>query len=205
MDITNLGTLTYTPPDSHTLLIAVRDLVLENPERHDQEHWVSNVFGTMRGKRFDVTALRAFAVKGLPEEPQDDSNPVCGTRACVAGWTVILGDDPRVRLDGDIGIIFPDGKAGSYSERARELLGINDRQAEYLFDMNRTRDEVIGALNTLIDDPDAEIWHDPASELTVTVTDYRGTVLYSTDVEVDDDDGDYGMVEAALDAAFHRH
>jgi|SRR5882724_1059910 len=206
MDITNLGTLTYTPPDPHILLVAVRDLIVGNPERHDQEHWVSNVFQDMTRAHPDLATLRPFAAKNLPDEPQDDENPVCGTRACVAGWTVILGDDPRVKLNGDRGILLPDGTLTSYADRARTLLGITYPQGEYLFESLRSRDEVIEALDRLIADPSDEIWIDPITTLTVTVADSSGNVLYATDIEVvkNDDDND-PMVEEALNLAFYRH
>jgi hypothetical protein len=66
-------------------------------------------------------------------------NPHCGTRACLAGLTVILFDgletisDPTAR--GDFAFCVPPGRkrAVSIDERAQELLGLTESQSFDLF------------------------------------------------------------------------
>ncbi len=205
-DFTHLGTFTYVPPSPHDLLVAVHALIVEHPERHDQKNWIRNAFTSGVVSDSKMGELRQFAFKFLPEEPKDEDNPVCGTRACVAGWAVILGDDPGVKAYGSDLVRLPDGTTERYSVRAAKLLGLTYDQSAYLFSSDRTRSEVIEGLSRLIEDPSDKIWLSSTVSLTVSVTDPSGTVIYTTDVNVDPDPDDtYHEVDEALEVAYQRH
>lgn len=199
-DFSGLGTWTYTPPAPAVLLAAVRDLLVYNPDRHDQHHWVNNIFGSAKGI---VGDLRQYTTQELPDEAEDEDNPVCGTTACVAGWTVILGDDPRARIT-DYEVSFS-GRTTTVADRARELLGLTSEQSGWLFDAYRDRDDIIEALGRLIEDPQAEIWREPVTMFTVKVFDRTGAEVHSKDVEVDQDDNVWEQVDNALSQVFESH
>lgn len=68
----------------------------------------------------------------------------CGTRACAAGWAVLLAGD-RVRT-GDFTRVASatDASGALYTipQRAQELLGLTDHQAGYLFHLPSGEDVV---------------------------------------------------------------
>lgn len=78
----------------------------------------------------------------------------CGTRACIAGWTVALLD-PNLwnRIPNDRGIGNNERGIGSgygIRERAMKLLGLDERQATILFQGRGNRDwDVCAAAYTL--------------------------------------------------------
>lgn len=61
----------------------------------------------------------------------------CGTRACIAGWTIILGAGLMEPFDADGDLVIPKSltrnKMGYYSGPASKLLGITEEQADRLF------------------------------------------------------------------------
>ena len=197
----------YTPPAPHDLLIQVRDVILNNPERHNQGSWITNEF-SYHVPRVELGILRRFAAKLLPEVPEDEDDPICGTQACVAGWAVILGDDPTARIFDTTAVTETDGTKVEFGYRARDLLGLDSIQAHWLFAADRTRDEVLDALNALIDNPATNLTELYYEDYTVTVTDSHGNQLYTTTVSVDtrtdDDDPDDNPVEDVLYRAYQR-
>ena len=83
----------------------------------------------------------------------------CGSRGCIAGWTVaVLGDPKRAAAFGL--------NIGAY---ARQLLGLTELQAANLFtpatgtDDTGARDAA-RALRRLAADPDGDPWHDPEED-----------------------------------------
>jgi hypothetical protein len=162
-----LGTyaLTWTPPDRVTLLRAVRQIVAENPGRHDQSGWVGNVFDDGYSRNAVLGDVQALAMTPVPLAPLDAGNPVCGTAGCVAGWLGILGSDPRAVLRGSY--VRLGGREEHVSGLAAKYAGLNPRQERYLFAVIRTREEILTALDALIEDKDAEICRnssDPVEE-----------------------------------------
>ena len=225
-DYENLGTWTYSgplddagdhlvpanpelviwnPPSAHDLLIAVREIIVDNPERHDQSRWAGNVFADAQGT---LGAIRNLALTPIPDEPMDEASPVCGTTGCTAGWTVFLGDDPRATLTYSQNVMTPDGETCDIGYRARELLGLSREQSDYLFDGDRTREEVIDALDDLINNPDADLDGPREATYTVQVVDEDGDVVWERDCTVDHDhrspDG-HGEIDTALHHAYHAH
>lgn len=123
------------------LAAKVRDQIADHPETHNQAWWM------LRTKEWVSDAW------------------VCHTRACAAGWAVLLGDPtatPAFRGCESASVILPDGTGRGYSEYAAELLGIDREMRLYLFDENRTVDEVLDVLNTIVDGgtPEVPEWDD---------------------------------------------
>lgn len=117
-------------------------MVLEHieahPETHDQFSWI-------------VTDWKEWAGDSLPSMAELQS---CGTTACVAGWTVLLGAPAEVRVqhqrDNADGGVWSDFYRW-VPDRATELLGITTAEADYLFDSTRSRAQVISHLMELRD------------------------------------------------------
>jgi len=110
----------------------VRDLIRENPDRHDQLQWLY--------------------VPG-PWTQQ------CGSTGCVAGHAALFaglvrwdkGDYVRVgRFDEWGGAIVMYSDANLWTAAGAEALGINRDLALELFDDDVTRDDVLWSLNELI-------------------------------------------------------
>ena len=141
----------------------VRKVIKKNKgKRHEQEHWIG------LPESYDdwqpVETVAAYATQPVPAMPADPANPVCMTTACVAGWAAVLGSPPRTkirRVGSSDAILDIPGQDGSPDRRtdlreaAIEALGIDPDQAEWLFNGNRTRKQVLGALKWLPDHPDA--------------------------------------------------
>lgn len=115
--------------------IAVRDQIRDHPETHDQGNW-------WRKAQYPVVV------------PGD-----CGTRACVAGWAVHFAHPNAIFFDWQSEVALPvngfsptSGYRNSSIERlGREALGLTTTQSDYLFDGLRRYDEVLDALDALID------------------------------------------------------
>lgn len=75
----------------------------------------------------------------------------CGTTGCVAGWTVAL-EYPQARFHGTSWVKLPGVALEDIPGLADEILDLTEDQSEWLFDDNRTLDEVLWALEN--DDPD---------------------------------------------------
>lgn len=91
----------------------VLDHILAHPEQHDQGIWMNE----------------------------------CGTVACLAGWTCLLaGDQPVCRplwTDYMAVRVGDTHRLRKIRGRAKELLGIDDLQADYLFDASNSIDDLI--------------------------------------------------------------
>lgn len=147
----------WVQPAPRELLVLVRDIVEDHPERHNQGRWVGNVFEKIAVMTVDE--LRQYALADMPESPAMPDRPVCGTTACVAGWAVIAGSAPgsvikRTEWEYDTEVTFPDGTGKQVSQYAQELLDLDSGQASWLFDEYRTREEVLFGLDALIGNPD---------------------------------------------------
>jgi hypothetical protein len=193
----------YVQPTPKALLTKVRKVIRDNPERHNQYSWIGNIFSTYAVVDQTLAKLKTYALKPMPEVPQDEESPVCGTTGCVAGWAVILGDDPKTKVYGfwRDALQTPDGKHVQVMARARELLGLSEKQADYLFEGDRTREEVLEALDALIKDISTPLG---VNVYKVTVTDARGRVVRSVQVEVDQDDESDEPGVAALEVAYQE-
>jgi hypothetical protein len=136
------------------LIRAVRRVIRDNPSRHDQTRLITNVFdswGELEGEDVPLADLRKYASIPVPSVPEDPAHPLCGTTACVAGWTVILGSEKTIRLEG-----WTDTLSGGADiwVKASEMLKLTEDQANYLFAGGRSREEVLDMLDGLLEDRD---------------------------------------------------
>ena len=141
------------------LMGRVREVIATNPARHKQGHYIGLGFTSGDAPAVQVTLgeLRTYALQPVPGEPLNPDRPLCGTTACIAGWTIILAGDPQFELK----IILFDlaenlchavrpGDVDCCQDwmwnRARDLLGLTESQASWLFAARRTHAQVVGAL-----------------------------------------------------------
>lgn len=105
---------TYNAP----LLNKVMDHIEAHPELHQQQTWFSNYYPS-----------------------NDPAN--CQTAACFAGWTALLTDTVQVRDDGlYVDLTYQGVAVYSLPELAMALLGLDRNEAQYLFQGDRTREEL---------------------------------------------------------------
>ncbi len=107
------------------LLQKVKQHILENPARLRMNNWVTNAKIIAGDGTLTTINNNEFCFLGGGwGEPDTQPIPDCGTVGCIAGWTVIIGDNIEPTELGTISGI---------TERAKELLRISSDQAEELF------------------------------------------------------------------------
>jgi hypothetical protein len=125
-----------------TLTDAVLDILCTDPQRHDQDVWISPAFSSWnKGEEFTPEAAR---------------DPECGTTACIAGWAVLLSLPAGSVIDSRYNIRLPDGTLRFIPYWARDVLEITDEQADTLFHDIGTTEGAIRALKYLKDHPFAD-------------------------------------------------
>lgn len=125
-------------------LRAVRDLIKRTPRRHNQTVWAE----------LDYDAVQF--------DDGDTAYVSCGTSACVAGWAVNLAGAKfvvqRGKEDQDGGrtvyfcsfALTPGGEEQHIETYARQVLGLSEAEAGYLFDGDLERAEVLALLKALV-------------------------------------------------------
>lgn len=182
----------WAKPTPREVTEFVLQVVEQNPERHNQRQWVGNVF-TRGENALDVKEMLRHALAPVPETPENPDQPYCGTTGCVAGWAVAYGSQPGTMLVSSYisgyCTLFPDGTQVNTSTAASDLMGLNEYQADWLFDEYRTHEEVTSALHELLENPAADISGQNVRKFTVKVFDADGNEMYAAPVYADD--GDY--------------
>lgn len=139
-------------PSNTALLREVRQVVADNPERHNQNTWISSLFGSLNDTL--VEEVRQLALQPLPGTVDDYTSPACGTTGCVAGWASVLAA-PKGSVFRGMRIEFPDdGGSAHVSQYAEKALGLSDGQAIDLFSPDNSREYVLKELDYLIEHPD---------------------------------------------------
>lgn len=105
-----------------------------------------------QGSWFDHDSVLLTTTVGMSVEEWLDEleNPTCGTTACVAGWAAIK-TAPRGSKVMTAAVIFPDGTQHVADELGRKALGLTYSEGVWLFDGDRSKDEVLRALAALRD------------------------------------------------------
>jgi hypothetical protein len=154
----------WVQPSPRELLVMIRDLFRRHPDRHKQNSWVDSEFGFSEGDTRRILRLLSRR-KSIPET-QVSPDGLCGTRGCVAGWADIFGSPPGTRIElqfnGYALLVYPDRSREGVDQAAQRLLALSGDQADWLFEADRTHEEVLAALDALIDDPAADL--DPGKE-----------------------------------------
>jgi hypothetical protein len=151
--------------EGRDLIAGVRDILVNNPDRHDQERWLGNYWLTPdeinchRGQ-IPIDLIRQYADKPMNAEPSDMEAawPMCGSTACACGWGAVLSAPPGSFIDGAT-IVFPDGTWQQMETWVGGRMGLTTDQAKYVFSPIRERLRLIRILDALIEDPET----DPAS------------------------------------------
>jgi hypothetical protein len=117
------------------LLQQVKQHILENPARLRMDRWVVNRKRCEGSCSMEATDSSFVFNESDWGEPIEQSIPACGTVACIAGWTTIVGDnlDPQKAV----------GFEAPY--RAKELLEIDHEQADRLFYVSNWPEELADA------------------------------------------------------------
>lgn len=123
------------------LLRAVRDKILMEPDQHRQASWMT--------VQVDEPLPRGTEIS-------------CPTTGCVAGWACAMSGDLALvdsasfeEFDAEIvytiwEVLTPKGQVLEIEERGAQLLGLDEYQAEELFDGQNSRDTVLKMLDDLI-------------------------------------------------------
>lgn len=153
-------TTPWVPLEGRDLLIAVRDVLVENPERHNQEVWIGNKF-RLTGSEINIPVdlMRPYAYQPLPAEPADPSAavPACGSTGCAFGWAAVFSTPPGTLISNGK-ITLPDGEEHYIGEWVTEKMDIGSISASHIFSPLLSRERLIRMLNALILDPEARIY-----------------------------------------------
>lgn len=143
----------WVPLKGRDLLTAVRDILIRNPERHNQGLWVGNAYSSPEvDVKVPVDQIRTYMYQPLAAEPADTKSlaPPCGTTGCVFGWGAIMSA-PQGSFVSNGRIFLPDGHSDSIADWVTLKMGINSNQASFMFSPARSRESLINILNVLID------------------------------------------------------
>jgi hypothetical protein len=124
------------------LAAAVLEVVLAE-EHYDQRLWISSGFFDRETVQGDMEATGTELRKVM-------SLNVCGTTSCVAGTAIILTLPAKGKYDYAYDeVVNPDGSRSYAQPYAQRALGLTDPEADWLFNGQRTRTEVVAALSLL--------------------------------------------------------
>jgi hypothetical protein len=149
----------WVPPTPAETKRMVLQVLVEHPDRHGQGDWIGNVFADyiyLIPLSVPVEDLRPYASQDIPPVPADPDRPLCGTKGCVAGWAAILASPPGTTISRYY-MLFPDRTSSSIADYAAMRMDLDFRQAHWLFCGARSYDQVVEALQILIDDPHADL------------------------------------------------
>lgn len=114
--------------NAHELLDEIRNLILEEPRRYNQEDWLK---------------------KKLDAHDTSYNFPACNTIGCVAGWTVALKRSERTqrRMLQEEEVTF----GHPFQETAQRILGLTDDQVSYLFNGSAVQDRLVKTSGNFIE------------------------------------------------------
>jgi hypothetical protein len=146
----------WVPLDGRDLILGVRDILVRNPERHDQRMWLGNVFfgAELRSTyQVPVDRIREFMWQPIPDGPGDTTVmvPPCGSTGCAFGWAGVLSA-PQGSFISNGALYTPDGERRDIVEWVTEKMGITSDQAGYMYAPQRSTEQMIAILTALADD-----------------------------------------------------
>lgn len=126
----------------------LKTLVLEE-DHYDQEVWVSPRYFDGISSWEDDRILPAEELRAILSEPVEEYT--CGTKGCIAGNTAILTMPGKSKYDYDADeVVDKDGRRTHVKYYAQAKLGLNDKETSWLFHSDRSKDEVVAALDLII-------------------------------------------------------
>ena len=150
-----------TPLEGRDLIIGMRDILANNPERHDQKEWISNYYLTpdeIEGyeEPIPLDLVRPYMTQPMSTQPVEPNSPwpMCGSTGCAIGWGAVLSAPPGSVLvdDGSI-LVTPDGERHPLLDWVAARMGITLDQAWYIANPIRERGRLIRILDALSEDP----------------------------------------------------
>ena len=155
----------FTPLEGRDLINAVREILVNNPDRHDQESWISNYYLTpdeiiAYEEPIPLDLIRPYVTQPMPTQPVETNSPwpVCGSTGCVLGWAAVLSTPPGTTVVDDGGVLVtPDGLRHRLVDWVAVRMGITWDQAYYIADADRSRERLIRILDALLEDPNTDL------------------------------------------------
>lgn len=153
----------WVPLTGVDLLKGVRDILVANPERHDQSLWIGNYYldpeETIGDRdKIPVDQIRAYMNDSFPPEPADmDTDvPPCGTTGCFFGWAGVLSA-PAGSFITNGRIYLPGGDSFYLPDWVGPRLGFTAGESSFMFSPLRSRTDLIRILDARIEDPQADV------------------------------------------------
>lgn len=129
-----------------------RELAAEIAEVIREREWLWNQLSWFGGGVGTVGALRDLL------DPEKDK--ACGSTACVAGWAATLTTPIGTKILSGGTVVLPNGDWQDADDIGRGALGISQHDADWLFGGDRTKEEVLSALDAIAS---GEEWEAPAA------------------------------------------
>lgn len=157
-----------TQLEGRDLIMGMRDILVNNPGRHEQADWISNYYLTpdeinSHHEPIPFDLVRPYANQPIPNEPVEPNAvwPVCGSTGCAIGWGAVLSTPPGTVLVEDAGmhmiLVFQDGTEHPLLDWVAARMGITISQAAYISDPDRERERLIRILDALLEDPTTDL------------------------------------------------
>ena len=148
-----------TQLEGRDLIMGMRDILVNNPDRHDQGAWLSNYYltpdeiGSYR-EPIPLDPILPYMNQPMSTVPVEPNAPwpVCGSTGCAIGWGAVMAAPPgTVLIDGEV-LVFPDGTTRPLLDWVAARMGITMYQAMYIANPNRERERLIRILDALLED-----------------------------------------------------
>lgn len=129
----------------------IEKVVTMLPDSHDQGSWFYTYNVDYAGQAVDPDSIQLVQILDAVEAGEEAAKEVtCNTTLCTAGWALILNGyrlekDPMCRDD----VAVKDGEKFDIATAARELLDIDKRTADVLFDGDTGNDDAVTILSYL--------------------------------------------------------
>ena len=151
--------------EGRDLMIGVRDILVNNPDRHDQDLWVGNYYLTpdeLDGyeEPIPLDLVRPYMNQPMSTQPAEPNAvwPMCGSTGCAIGWGAVLSAPPgTVLVDDGSTLITPDGERHPLVDWVAARMGITLDQAWYIADADRERVRLVRILDALLEDPTTDL------------------------------------------------
>ena len=126
----------WVPLEGRDLLVGLRDILVANPERHNQAAWLGNVYadpekgGLEERTQVPVDEIRRYMFTPPPLQPADSDAevPPCGTTGCAFGWAAILAAPPGSYITNGR-VYFPDATLENVADWVAPRLGLDPLDA----------------------------------------------------------------------------
>lgn len=122
----------------------------------------------------ELVTVRDFLVENPNCHEQDSF--ACGTRGCVAGWTVALRLEAKVGTDLEelLDVVFSIESNKSIARQARDILGLTKEEASALFYSAASNEDAMELLNVLIEREKGDVYDESLLEIYIKEVEHFG-------------------------------